>query len=58
MAKGGIFPPVVAIIGGEERGGLGGPLGSATDASVERDQRTSSAHRVPLLRVAVVWARG
>jgi hypothetical protein len=49
---------VVAFIGGGERGGLGGPLGSATDASVEPESATGGTRWVPLLRVADVWARG
>jgi hypothetical protein len=36
--KGGYFPPAVAFIGRGERGGLGGPIGSATNASVKPDR--------------------
>jgi hypothetical protein len=43
-----IFPSAIAFIGGGGRGGLGGPLGSATDADVEPDQRIG-ARRSPLL---------
>jgi hypothetical protein len=52
------FPTVVAFIGGGERGGLGRPLGSATDASVEPESATGGTRWVPLLWVANVWARG
>jgi hypothetical protein len=47
---GGYFPSGVAIIGGEEREGLGRPLRLVTDAG--------DMSRVPLLWVADVWARG
>jgi hypothetical protein len=35
---GGYFPPAVAFISEGERGGLGRPLGSATDAGIEPDR--------------------
>jgi hypothetical protein len=43
---------------GGEIGGLGGPLGSATDVGVEPESVTGAARWVPLLRVADVWAHG
>jgi hypothetical protein len=53
---GGYFPP--AVIKAEERGGLGRPLGSVTDTSIEPESATGSARRVPLLWVADMWTRG
>jgi hypothetical protein len=55
MGGGGYFPPTIAFIGGGDRGGLGRPLGSAMNANVEPDRRTSGVPRVPLLQVADVW---
>jgi hypothetical protein len=57
--KGGrYFRPLPPLIGGGEREGRGRPLGSTTDAGVEPERRTGSAHRVPLCWVADEWARG
>jgi hypothetical protein len=58
MKGGGHFPPAIAFIGRGQRGGLGGPLGSATDVGVEPDRRTGGAHWVPLLWVVDVWVQG
>jgi hypothetical protein len=38
-----------------ERGGLGRPLGSVMDTSIEPESATGSTRRVPLLRVADMW---
>jgi hypothetical protein len=45
-------------MGGGERGGLGGPFGSATDTGVEPESATGGARWVPLFQVADVWAQG
>jgi hypothetical protein len=57
MKGGGYFPPVIAFIGGGERGCLGGPLRLAMDAGVEPNRRIGGVCWVPLLRAADVWAR-
>jgi hypothetical protein len=50
------FWPLPPFIGGGERGGMGGPLGSETGAGVEPELVASGAHQVPLSRVADMWA--
>jgi hypothetical protein len=50
--RGRYFQALPPLIGGGEREGQGGPLGSATDAGVEPESATGSARQVPWLRVA------
>jgi hypothetical protein len=52
------FQPLPPFIGGGEREGLGGPLGSAMYADVEPESAIGGVHRSPLLWVADMWGRG